>query len=436
MVGQSCSKAAIRSWVGLLIAAGSVIGPGLPSSRAQASLDLKWLRSVWEGEEHIPLAIDVNAEGDVYVTGSASQGTPFLALIDSEGNEKWLRRLSIEDWGAEWSLPWYRDYMAGYRVVTHDRHVFTIEGSTYLLDSGQPGTGGYAMVKYTAEGDLSAVTPLGSIRTTWPGYITNIGVDRNGYAYVSGTFAGSLFTGEHKLLSERALPPHEDARWSDVFVAKYALDGTLVWTRRLGGPGGDMTGEFPLYFEGHGQPSWNRSAMAVSDDGNVFLDFHTYGGALLSGPGKSVLVSPRESALVSLNADGELQWARTEQELGIPGHTVQQRLAADPYGNVVAVWSWSERGGEFNESYLLKFSRDGQLIFMDRFNDGEGDIAELATDARGYIYLGGTFDSNSLRIGSHSLSRYRTGYNTDAFVGWFDGAGMLQGLVHVTGPGN
>ena len=63
MVGLSCSKAAIRSWVGLLIAAGSVIGPGLPSSRAQASLDLKWLRSVWEGEEHIPLAIDVNAEG-------------------------------------------------------------------------------------------------------------------------------------------------------------------------------------------------------------------------------------------------------------------------------------------------------------------------------------------------------------------------------------
>ena len=50
--------------------------------------------------------------------------------------------------------------------------------------------------------------------------------------------------------------------------------------------------------------------------------------------------------------------------------------------------------------------------------------------------LGGTFDSNSLRIGSHSLNRYRTGYNTDAFVGWFDGAGMLQGLVHVTGPGN
>ena len=59
---------------------------------------------------------------------------------------------------------------------------------------------------------------------------------------------------------------------------------------------------------------------------------------------------------MSLNADGELRWARTEQELGISGHTVQQRLAADPDGNVVAVWSWSERGGEFNESYLLKFS--------------------------------------------------------------------------------
>ena len=58
-----------------------------------------------------------------------------------------------------------------------------------------------------AEGDLSAVTPLGNIRTTWPGYITNIGVDRNGYAYVSGTFAGSLFTGSTSFfLSARCHP--------------------------------------------------------------------------------------------------------------------------------------------------------------------------------------------------------------------------------------
>lgn len=421
----SCIKPVVRSWVVVLIA-GFVALHGVPSSVAQASLDLKWLRSVWEGEEHIPLAVDVNSGGDAYVTGYSSEATPFLALIDSEGNEEWHRRLSTDNWGEEWLVPWYRGSMTGYMVATHGKYVFTVEGPTYVHDSGQRGSGGFAIVKYSAEGDLRGVVPLGNIRTTWSGYISNIGVDRNGNAYVSGTFAGSLFTGEHRLLSERGLPPYEDARSSDVFVAKYAPDGVLIWTRRLGGPGGDRTGGGPFYIGGR-QFFYNRSPMAVDGDGNVYLDFHTYTGALLSGPGMSVLVSPRERALVSLSAEGEFRWARTERDLGLPGHTVQHRLAADLNGNIVAVWSRSERGygGEIDEAYLLKFSGDGELIFMKRliFIDVRDTIAELATDGRGYIYLGGMSLSETTRS------------DTDGFVVWFDSGGTLQGVVKITGPG-
>ena len=437
VAGMSFATAVFRGGIGLLLA-GSVTRPSLPPCAAQASLELKWVRSVWEGEEHIPLSIDVNAAGDVYLAGYSDEHTPFLALIDSEGNEEWFRRLSIEDWGAEWLLPYYREYLAGFRVATSGEQVLTIEGPTYLLDSEQPGSGGYAIVRYAADGVLSGVTPLGSIHTTWPGYITNVGIDRYGDAYVSGTFAGSLFTGEHRIFSERFFPPFEDSRPADVFVAKYASDGTLVWTRRLGGPGGDWTGDYPIYYiAGYGRPSWNRSAMAVDEDGNVFLDLYTYSGALLSGSGRNVLVSPRDRALVSLDSDGQFRWARTERDLGIPGHTVQRRLAADPYGNVVALWSHSERGyGGYNDSYLVKFSGKGEIVFMYRLNDGEGYNSELATDGRGYIYLGGTFHSNSLRLGTQVLNLHRSGYNTDGFVGWFDDAGTLRGIVHVTGAGD
>jgi Beta-propeller repeat len=115
--------------------------------------------------------------------------------------------------------------------------------------------------------------------------------DSTGNDYVTGSFAGrSNFSPSSgtSILSNGQ---------TDIFVAKYAPSGALLWAKSFGGPTADQ-----------------GKAIALDGSGNVFLT-GSFSGQVTFNPG-SVLTSnaPTNTFVLKLNSSGGFQWA--EQILG------------------------------------------------------------------------------------------------------------------------
>src|SRR5436309_1136933 len=140
-----------------------------------------------------------------------------------------------------------------------------------------------------------------------------VAVDSSGNIVVAGYFTGAVDFGRGTLTSAGSY---------DVFVAKYAVDGTPLWTKRLGGTGVDQA-----------------RAVAVDGSGNVavvglFQGTANFGGASLTQGGSwtyDMFVAKYAGS------DGHFLWAERFGATPSPGGFVENMpnaVAADGSGNV------------------------------------------------------------------------------------------------------
>jgi uncharacterized delta-60 repeat protein len=197
----------------------------------------------------------------------------------------------------------------------------------------------------------------------------------------------------------------------DIFLLKYAPDGTLLLQQTYGTAGGFEDGngvavapDGSVYVVG---TSDNSKALLVKFDPNGTLIWQrTWGGTLgeaglgiaVSGDGASVYITGQtlsfgagniDAFLVKFDASGNLVWQRT---WGGPINETAQAVTVAGDGSVYVAGDGNSFFG--NDAILLKFAADGTLIWQRDWRGATGQNDEsaalgVATAPDGNVYMTG-----------------------------------------------
>jgi hypothetical protein len=363
--------------------------------------------------------IAVDGSGNVYLGGlfAGNLTTPALTTIGSQD----AFALKLDSTGA---TTWAMNFGGSGASVFGKGIAVDGFGNVYV--------GGYfvganlttpALTKFGGQQDAFALKLDSTGATTWAknfggdGAIAAcnaIAVDGSGNVYLGGYFGGADLT----------TPALTKIGGNNAFALKLDSTGATTWAKNFGGSGGAYT---------FGQ------AIAVDGSGNVYLggDFCI---ANLTTPALTKIGSFDGFAL-KLDSTGATTWAKSFGGSGSSAHG--QGIAVDGSGNV-------HLGGYFTYANLttptltkignqdalaLKLDSTGATIWARNFGGrGGGNIYTQATavDASGNRYLAGFFDSETVTIGSVTLTRIGS---MDAYVAKLDSSSTVLWARNFGGSG-
>ena len=290
-----------------------------------------------------PVAIAVDASGNVYVAGESSgQDAVDYATIkyNSVGEEQWVVRYN----GGNGN-----DYATAIAVDA--------SGNVYVTgESLGQGTGtDYATIKYNSAGQQQWVARYNGPANSNDD-VTAIAIDGSGNVYVTG--ASSI----------------DAASNYDYLTVKYNSAGQEQWVASYDGPGN----AFDL-----------ANAIAVDSSGNVYVTGESYG-----------LDSARDYATIKYNSTGQEQWiARYNGPANYDDEA--KAIALDGSANVY-VTGYSYGVGDVGPDYAtIKYNPAGQQEWVARYNGGtrSDDYARgIAVDSAGNVYVTG----DSLGVGDQN----------------------------------
>ncbi|MEW6366891.1 MAG: SBBP repeat-containing protein [Acidobacteriota bacterium] len=226
----------------------------------------------------------------------------------------------------------------------------------------RPFTGGYdaVVVKLSSDGSLAWNTFLGGVGFD---YCTGVAVDASGNVYVVGNSSAAWGS-----------PIRGYTGSGDLFVAKLAGDGSLIWNTFLGGGSPDAEG-----------------GIATGPGGSVCVSGASSGtwGSPVRG-----YTAGTDGFAAMLGGDGSLVW---NTFLGGGSTDYCASVAVDVSGNVgVSGASWSTWGSPIRgytastDGFVAKLLTDGSLAWNTFLGGGGGDLASgMAADPSGNFYVAG-----------------------------------------------
>ncbi|MFZ2125457.1 MAG: hypothetical protein WA087_00595, partial [Candidatus Saccharimonadales bacterium] len=280
----------------------------------------------------------------------AGNGDMFLAKYASGGTLAWSRI-----WGGTGA-----DY--GYSLVQTSDGGLAVTGYTASYGTGNDDV---FLAKYTSDGTLSW-------SRTWGGTS-----DDTGYSLVQtsdGGLAVTGYTGSYGTGND------------DMFLAKYASDGTLSWSRTWGGAANDEYGD---------------SIVQTSD-----------GGFAVTGQTESYGAGSGDMFLAKYTSAGTLSWSKTWGGTGSDsGHSLVQTSDG---GYAVTGVTDSYGSGSF-DMYLAKYTSDGTLSWSKTWGGAGADYGEsLVQTSDGGLAVTGL--TNSYGAGNHDMLLAK--YTSDGTLSW------------------
>ena len=255
----------------------------------------------------------------------------------------------------------------------------------------------------------------------------SVAVDAAGHSYVTGSFEGVVTFG--------AGEPNEttlvSAGGSDIFVAKYDPNGTLVWVKRAGGTNRD---------EGKG--------IAVDAAGFVYVT-GTFSLSAVFGPGEpneTMLTNTGTGLFVSQYApDGNLVWVK-----GASGSTAGTELNVGGSGHIyvvgfyqgVVTFAPGEReetildSGTMPAAFVAKYDDDGAFDWVADATASEGAFAfAVAVDEADNIFVTGAFVGTATFGAGEANETVLVAVGLDdIFVARYTKAGELLWVRQAGGP--
>lgn len=362
--------------------------------------------------------IDANPGAGVFLLTSSGQSDIFVSKLDANGNFVWAVRIggagndianaiTVDNAG--------RVYVTGSYTGTVD---FDPGSGTFNL----PGGGAFAF-RLDTSGAFSWAGRIGS------GAGNAIAIDLSGNLIIAGDFTGSSDfdpgAGTTTLTS---------AGSTDIFVSKFLLDGTFVWTRQLGGAAAD-----------------SADGMDTDAANNIYTTGYFTGTADFN-PGGTVnnLTSAGSIDIYvsKLDASGAYVWA---VQIGGAGAESANALTVDGSGDVLATGNFSgtvdfDPGGTVSnltsagssDVFVVKLTPAGAHTWSRNMGGTSSDIpSNIVADAAGAVYTTGYFNGTAdFDPGAAVFSLTSGTGNQEGFVSKLNSAGNFAWAIRTeSAPG-
>jgi hypothetical protein len=419
----------------------------LPVGLAQ-SQELEWAKSAGGSSTDIGFGIAADPRGNSYVTGfftgtaafgageaneteltSEAATAVFIAKHAPDGSLLWAKSgggTEARVWGRSIAVD-----IRGNSYVTGSFMGTAIFGAGEANETELTALGGqdvFFVAKYAPDGSLLWITSAGGTEAPVSG--RGIALDPRGNSYVTGSFRGTTTFG-----GGEANETELTALGQGVFVAKYALDGSLLWARSAGGSRFD-----------------SGTGIAADPRGNSYVTGDLSSDPAIFGVGEPNETETGKGIFVAKYApNGRLLWVRSggyvppepsEPPLWEYGGVDGSGIATDARGNSYVTGMLYSRiaifgAGETSETivgggiFIAKYAHDGVLIWVT--SAGRPDSArswDIAVDPHGSSYVTGDFWDN-LRLGvgqaneTELINRTTDNSVSDIFVAKFaDGHGQ------------
>jgi len=387
------------------------------------------------GGTHVTEGTGVAADrdGNSYVTGfffrtaTFGRGQPAETTLTAQG----VQDIFVAKYDARGRLVWAkRGGGAGTEIangIAVDR-----DGNSYVtgfflapatFGSGEPnettltpttsGSSDLFVAKYDGDGRLVWAKRAGGAEID---VAYGIAVDANGDSYVTGYFNGEAIFGSQEP-NETTL--RSESHLNDVFVAKYASDGRLVWAKAAMGK----------LDEAH--------AITVDADGNSYVTGF-FGAPTVFGanePNETTLVPAGipDVFVAKYTNSGLLEWAK---RAGGAGNDQGYGIAVDSSGRsyVTGIFDGPATfgAGESNETtldsggvFIAQYEGDGRLGWAKRTGGTVGRA--IAVDQDGNPYVTGSFFFRNATFGegeAHQTTLPHVG-ESDIFVAKHTSSGLL-----------
>jgi hypothetical protein len=250
-------------------------------------------------------------------------------------------------------------------------------------------------------------------------------VSQDGYCYLTGSFADTAYFEEEKLICF-----DDNIYYFDIFLAKYTLDGDLVWVTRAG------------------EQYWDEAfGVCTNTSGEIFITGSYWGTAkfdhiTLTGLYGLGATDGFDIFIAKYDADGNALWAKRMVEQGWDRGS---DVASDPNGNCYVTGgfqaallfggfggpSLTATGGSGDEDiFMAKYDPIGNFVWKTSAGGiGFDQARAVFVDDDNYIYLTGvfndtaTFDSTQSVISNGSHDVFLAKYDSTGQIVWVRGAG-------------
>lgn len=241
-------------------------------------------------------------------------------------------------------------------------------------------------------------------------------VDADGNTVVCGGFYGTLTIG--------TLPALTSAGQSDLFVAKFATDGTPLWVRSAGGTDFD-----------------DALDVAVDGTGRITITGYFQSTSITIGSTTLNKLGNMDILVARYDANGNAQWAQRFGWTANSGLEWGRAIVADATGDLYVAGQYKTalqvpglpdlqgcNGRE--QGFLIKLDADGNGVWS-LMPQCTGDASlglticdALAVAPDGSVYLGGDFRGDTAYFATDTLANFMpSGQSDDAFVVKYTPAG-------------
>ena len=409
-------------------------------------------------------SVCADAGGNVFITGQFQSPTitfgstiltnsgmndVFIAKYDSSGNVLWAK--SVGGIGDDKAYSVSTDAIGNVFVIGYFASPTITFGSTTLNNSGITKI---FIVKYDVNGNVLWAKSAGG--TNWDrGYSTF--VDAGGNVFVTGMFTSSHISFDSITLS--------NAGSYDIFIAKYDANGNALWATSAGGGGEDVgysvsadaagnvfvtgyfesptisfgstvlinTGTYNVFiakYDVNGNLLWAKRAGGTGDDRGYSVSADTGGNVFVTGYFQSSSITFGSTTLINTgitkhvfiakyDASGNGLWAKSA---GGTNDNQGYSVSADAEGNVFVTGGFylsvtfgsitlTPLASSTDPMFIVRYDPNGDVLCASALASGGDDNNGVSAGKSGVAYIGGDFQANPLIVGTDTLPYIGQGNN-------------------------
>src|ERR1019366_1627776 len=348
----------------------------------------------------------------LYDTSNNQEVDMFIVKYDASGNPLWAKSAFGTRLGGT------IDNVANSIVVDANGNIYVAGyftgtsitfGSTTLTNAGGSAI---FIVKYDALGNPLWAKSAGGSGTS-DDYANSVSVDKNGNAYVVGSFESPTITFGSTTLTNSAI--------ADIFIVKYDTSGNPLWAKSAGG------NEYDVAY-----------SVTVDANGNTYMAGYfantsiTFGSTTFTNSNNIHGLASTDVFIVKYDPSGNPLWAKNDGVIGTAtGQNYAKCIAIDLNGNTYVAGFFTSPTITFGsitltntggyDMFIVKYDSSGNSLWAKSVgNASYVEANSVAVDKNGNTYVVGWFNSPTMTIGSTTLTN--TG-NRNMFIVEYDASG-------------